>query len=170
MPNLEEGLHFSLHGAVVVRLVGHDPASEIISRTLSHFKSRPEAPDLTLVLGEFPDGTWEPSGTLVGDRFLCDSSSMTTIVFANRVTAKPARSEVEYVLVGDIRSPGEPVTVYIPNLRKARGPAGVFRRDLRQGHLKRAALALLGNPFGMRQVVRQAEKITEEILEPFLFY
>jgi hypothetical protein len=74
------------------------------------------------------------------------------------------------VVIGDLRASGEPVIVYVPNVRKPMTSRRSFSHDLGEDHLRRAILAAAGNPFGMRQVVRQAEKITEAILEPFLFY
>ncbi|MDA4123968.1 MAG: hypothetical protein OK438_00765 [Thaumarchaeota archaeon] len=166
----EEERSYDVHGAVAMRLVGHDPVSEIIDRTLSFFRSPTKTPDLTLVLGQYPSQEWTPTGTLVGDRILYDPESRTTSVLRNKATKKVVRSEAEYVVIGDLRAWGEPVTVYVPSLRRPMTPRKTFGRDVRHGHLRRAMLAVAGNPLGMRQVVRQAEMITEAILEPFLFY
>jgi hypothetical protein len=151
-------------------LVGQDPVSDVLDKTLSFFRSSSKTPDLTLILGEYPSEDWLPTGTLVGDRFLYDEKSSTTAVLSERVQTRPNRSEVEYVVTGDLRTPGEPVTVYVPRLRRPMTPGRCFRDDLRGGHPRRAFLAVAGNPFGMRWVVRQAERITETVIEPFLFY
>ena len=60
--------------------------------------------------------------------------------------------------------------VYIPRVRTPIAPARSFSHELTHGHLRRAMLAAAGNPFGMQRVVHQAERITETIIEPFLFY
>jgi len=161
---------YDIHGAVSIKLVGRDPVSNIIDKTLSLFRSAPGVPDLTLVLGEYPSQEWKPTGTLVGDRILYDINSRTTTDLRTKVTEKLEKSETEYVLAGDLRIPGEPVTVYVPNLRKPVTPGRSFRHNLRRGHLRRALLAETGNPFGMQQVAHQAERITEAVIEPFLFY
>jgi hypothetical protein len=159
-----------VHGAILIKIVGHDPVSDVIDRTLALFKSSAKTPDLTLVLGEYPSREWKPTGTLVGDRFLYDSKSGVTTVLSNRVTKRPERSEVEYVVVGDLRAPGEPVTVYVPSVRTPTTAGRFFGREFGHGRLRRAMLAAAGNPFGMQFVVHQAERITEAIIEPFLFY
>ena len=142
----------------------------MIDETLAFFRSPPKAPDLTIILGEYPAREWEPAGTLVGDRFLYDSESQTTTVLRDRAIGGKQRSEVEYVVVGDLRAPGGPVMVYVPGLRKPTTPGESFVSELRHHHGRRALLAVSGNPFGMQRVVRQAEIITESIIEPFLFY
>lgn len=168
--NGEAERNYDVHGAVLIKIVGHDPVSDVIDRTLALFKSSRKAPDLTLVFGEYPDREWKPSGTLVGDRFFYDSKSRVTTVLSSRAIKRPERSEVEYVVVGDLRASGEPVTVFVPSVRKPMAPGRSFGHEVRQGHLRRAMLAAAGNPFGMQRVVRQAERITEAIIEPFLFY
>jgi hypothetical protein len=161
---------YDINGAVSIRLLGRNPVSEVIDRTLSFFRSPPGTPDLTLVIGEFPGEEWVPAGTLVGDRFLYDEDSATTSVLTERVQGRPQRSNVEYVVTGDLRTPGEPVTVHVPRVLGPMHTGRCFRHDLKRGHLRRALLALAGNPFGMQRVVRQAERITEAVIEPFLFY
>jgi hypothetical protein len=161
---------YDVHGAVVIKVVGQDPVSDVIDRTLTLFKSSPKAPDLTLVLGGYPSQEWEPTGTLVGDRFLYDLKSGTTTVLSRRAMKRPGRSEAEYIIKGDLRTPGESVTVYVPKLRTPTVSWKSLGNELGHGNLRRAMLALAGNPFGMQKVVHQAERITEAILEPFLFY
>jgi hypothetical protein len=167
---VKDGQCFDIHGAMTVRLVGDDPVCHEVGRALDFFKSPSKDADLTIVLGEFPGSQWEPAGTLVGDRFLFDPARGVTTVLSNRAGGRPMKSDAEYVMIGDFWSPGEPVTIYIPKTRRPISPFGSFRTGLRHGHLRRGFLGLAGNPLGMRHVVRQAEKITEAILEPFLFY
>jgi hypothetical protein len=162
--------NYDVHGAVSIKIVGHDLVSNLLDRTLALFKSSPRVPDLTLVLGEYPSQEWKPDGTLVGDRFLYDPKSRVTTILRSRVTKRPERSEVEYVVVGDLRTSGEPVTVYVPSVRTPTTPVRSFSRELGHGHLRRAMLAVSGDPFGMQLVVHQAERITEAVIEPFLFY
>jgi len=162
--------NYDVHGAVLIKIVGRGPVSDVIDRTLAFFKSSAKAPDLTLVLGEYPNREWKPNGALVGDRFLYDPKSGVTTVLSSRVTKRPERSEVEYVVVGDLRALGEPVTVYVPSVRTSTTSGRLFTREFKHGHLRRALLAAAGNPFGMQLVVHQAERITEAIIEPFLFY
>jgi hypothetical protein len=142
----------------------------VVDRTLAFFRSHPKDPDLALILGEYPSQEWMPTGTLVGDRFLYDQKSGTTTVLRNRATTRPERSEVEYIVLGDLRASGEPVTVYVPRLSTPMSPSRSLGHELKNGHLRRAMLAAAGNPFGMQRVVRQAERVTEAIIEPFLFY
>ena len=161
---------YDVHGAVQIKLVGKGPVSDAIDETLAFFRSPMKSPDLTIVLGKYPDQGWEPSGTLVGDRFLYDPGSRTTTIFRDRAISGKKRSEVEYVIVGDLRTPGEQVTAYVPGLRKPTTPRESFVGELRRHHGRRALLALSGNPYGMQRVARQAEIVTESIIEPFLFY
>jgi hypothetical protein len=123
-----------------------------------------------MILGKYPDAAWRPEGTLVGDRILYDQRSGTTTVFARKPIGAPPKSEIEYVVVGDLRSPNERVIVYVPNLRRPQPLRGAFMHNLRHRRLNEAMLAVTGNPFAMRRVARQAEAITEAVLEPFLFY
>lgn len=161
---------YDINGAVIIRLIGRGPVSDVIDQTLSFFRSPPKTPDLTLALEEYPSEEWVPTGTLVGDRFLYDAKSGTTAVLGERIQGTPEKPKVEYVVRGDLRNPGEPVTVFVPRVQKMMSPGKCFRHDLRKHHLRRALLAVAGNPFGMRHVVRQAERITEAIIEPFLYY
>jgi hypothetical protein len=165
-----EDRFYDVHGAVAIRLVGHDSVSDSIDRTLAFFRSSPKDPDLTLVLGQLPSADWRPTGTFVGDRILYDPESGTTTVLMNRAIGTPEKSDVEYVVVGDLRTLGVPVTVYVPKVWKPMTPRKSFGQNLKGGHFRRAVLALAGNPFGMQRVVKQAERITEAILEPFLFF
>jgi hypothetical protein len=161
---------YDIHGAVTIRIIGHDPVSNIIHRTLDFFKVPSGPSDLDLILGEYPDQEWYPKGTQFGDRFLYDHETNTTTVLGSRVAGRPSRSDVEYVVIGDLRAPGKQVAVFVPKLRRQLSPWMSFRHDLRHGNTRRAILGLAGNPFGLRHVVRQAERITEAIIEPFLFY
>jgi hypothetical protein len=160
---------YDIHGAVKIRLVGRDPVSDIIHRTLDFFSAPPGPSDLSLVLGRYPGQGWDPEGALVGDRYLYDPGTDTTTVLGSRIVGKPSKSNVEYIIAGDLRR-SKPVTAFIPRLRTPLSPGMSFRHDLRHGNSRRAFLALVGNPFGLRDVVRQAERITEAIIEPFLFY
>ena len=161
---------FGIHGALMINVVGSDPVSDTICRTLDSFVAPGGDADLTLVMGALPGGGWEPEGDLVGDRYLYDSSSGITTVLGDRPSKNPARSQVEYVLTGDLRSPRGRLTVYVPKLRKRTGGWTNVKFELRRRNFRRALLAASGNPFGDRNVIRQAEMITEEIIEPFLFY
>jgi len=164
------GRNYDVHGAATIRILGNDPVSNLLDRTLGYFKSSPKEPDLTLVLGEYPGKDWRPEGTLVGDRFLYDRSSETTTVLDRRVEGEPRMSHIEYVVTGDLRAAGGRVSVYVPNLRRPVTPASSLRAELGRRHLRRALLAAAGNPLSLRQVVRQAEDITEAVIEPFLYY
>jgi hypothetical protein len=162
--------NYDVNGAVSIRIVGDDPVSEILDRTLGYFRGPPKNPDLTLVLGEYPSKDWIPEGTMVGDRFLYDAKSETTAVLNGRIEGGPSKSGVEYVMTGDLRTAGGNVTVYVPNLRKPTTSARGFYTELGRRHPRRALLAVAGNPLAMRQVARQAEEITEAVIEPFLYY
>jgi hypothetical protein len=161
---------YDVHGAVTINIVGHDPVSDVIDRTLALFRSSPKTPDLTLVLGKFPSPEWIPTGTIVGDKFLYDPELRTTTVLKRRATKRAERSETEYIVRGDFQTIGEPVTVYVPNLKTPIATWKAFGNELRHGRLRRAVLVEAGNPLGMKAVVRQAERIAEAILEPFLFH
>lgn len=160
---------YDIHGAVKIRLAGHDPVSDIIDRTLAFFSTTPGPADLNIIMGDYPGGSWTPIGNLVGDRYLYDPDANSTTVLGHRIAGKPSKLDVEYVIVGDLRQSRGPVTVYVPKPRRPLSPGRSFRYDLRDGSTGRALLGLLGNPFGFRNIVKQAERLTEAIIEPFFF-
>ena len=160
---------YSIHGAAI-RVAGDGPVADIIDRTLGFFRSPGGQPELSLTLGRSPSVEWNPEGVLIGDRILYDEGSGTTTVFGDRPVGGPKRSDIEYVVVGDLRSPGGPVAVYVPNLRRPLPSRSSFVHNLRRRNLTGAALTASGDPLALRRVARQAEAITEAIIEPFLFY
>ena len=147
------------------------PIGQVIDGTLGLFASDGGDADLTIVLGEYPLRSWEPSGFTVGDRLLYDSRSDSTTVFRRPTTSSLSKEGVEYVICGDIREPDSHVLAYVPSLPKRMGYVRSLKRGLARGSLTRTVLAASGSDYIATELVElEAAKIRLAILEPFLYY
>ena len=164
--------HFDIHGLVKVGIVGSDnPIGQVIGDTLRIFKSDSLVPDLTFVLGEYPSADWAPKGYTVGDRLLYDFDNDSSTVFKKPTASHLVKGDVEYVIKGDIRNSGSPVTVYVPRFPRRLSYFRTVTRGVARRSLARTVLAAVGDSsFSLEDVELDAARTRLAILEPFLYY
>jgi hypothetical protein len=166
-----ETRNYNLHGALALKVVGSNPVADILDKTLQTFKNTDTNTDLTFVLGQYPSQDWTPTGSVVGDRFLYDFQTNQTTIFGDRIKLTLAKKDIEYVIRGDVTNPDQEVTVYVPRIHSLETYLGRIKHELTRRRWTNAVLAATGDPYHPFQgIEHQAERISEAILEPFLFY
>ncbi|HZW58573.1 MAG TPA: hypothetical protein VFF30_19965 [Nitrososphaerales archaeon] len=164
--------YYNIHGLVTVRVEGVlKPTGAILDKTLEYFKIPNGDPELTIVLGEYPSKDWSPRGYTVGDRILYDFDSDLTTVFRRPTGSMLSKSDVEYVIRGNIRDNRSAMTVYVPRLSKQLGYFRRVGRGLARKNFSRAMLAAVGNSAtSSEEIELEAAKVRLAILETFLYY
>lgn len=164
--------YHDIHGLITVNIIGSDePVGKVLDATLRSFAASEESADLSVILGEFPGNDWEPGGYTVGDRLLYDFETDSTTVFRRPTSATLQKSDVEYIIVGDIRTGKTKVTVYVPHLSKKLGHLSTITRGLARRSAARTVLATFGGRALQNEDVElDAARIRLAILEPFLYY
>lgn len=148
---------YDIHGIVGIGVKGcHNPVARVIHRELQYFRRPIRSADLTVVLGSVPSADWVPHGSPVGDDLLCDGSTDQVTVL-RRSTPALSKDNVRFLIQGDIRNSGNPVSIYVPSLSM----------DMPRW-LKAAHVLLKSNFLSDAEIL--ADDILTGFVEPFLYY
>jgi len=150
---------YDIHGIVGIGVMHcQNPIAQVIHRELQHFADlgKGERPDLTIVLGSVPSPDWAPHGTPIGEDLLCDQRTEEVTVL-RRSEPVFSSDNVRFVLRGDTRRSGAPVSIYVPSL-KTEAPRWL-----------RVARVLVRHDF-LTQEEAIADAILTGLVEPFLYY
>ena len=165
--------YYDIHGLTGIAIAGSQTLmGKVMDETLQIFKCPKTSTDLSITLGRFPSDDWEPKGYTVGDRLLYDFDSDLTTVFRRPTTSHLIKSDIEYVIRGDITTNNaERIEAFVPYLPKKFSYSRAISRGLARRSFPRTILAVLGNSsIRMEQVELEAARLRLAILEPFLYY